>query len=510
VLFAAAEMVPLAKTGGLGDVLGALPAALARLGLDVHVVLPGYESALDLALAPRKVVEIDDVPGVDSLRIYSAFAPDTGVPLWLVDAPRLFRRGGTPYLDEHCNEWPDNALRFGVLCHAITRLALGTPGSAWRPDLVHCHDWHTGLVPLLLRGHANAPASLFTIHNIAFQGNYPVAAAAEIGLPGAWLGPEGIEYHGRFSFLKAGILGADRVSTVSPTYAREICTPDFGCGMDGVLRTRSEGIAGILNGIDNEVWNPNADPFIARRYGIADRSGKRACKFDLLGRLGLAADLDAPLAAYVSRVTWQKMADVLLRMLPPVLERNLRLQFALLGQGEHALEQGYADLARRFPGRVSVAIGYSEDRAHRLHAGADMLLHGSRFEPCGLAHQYAMRYGTLPIVRRTGGLADSVIDADTQDAEATSANGFVFDRPDADEFAAAIERALACFEHDQERWRALARNAMQRDASWTASAQAYSALYCSLLPAPSISPLRSALDARRLAERERLESADAA
>jgi starch synthase len=479
ILIVAAEIFPLAKTGGLADVVSALPKALASLGTDVRLLMPAYPSALDQLAAPAPSVDLGTVLG-ETVRLVPGRVPDSGLAVWLVDCPPLFRRVGTPYGDSWGNDWSDNARRFALLCHAAGRLALGQAGLVWQPDIVHCHDWHTGLVPLLLH-HAvpSRPRTIFTIHNAAFPGKFSFDAMRGLDVPETSFGLDGAEFYGNFSFLKAGIRYADKISTVSPTYAREICTPEYGCGFDGLLRARKQDLVGIMNGIDAERWDPARDPCLRRPYTTADRTGKAACKEALQRELGLAPEADAPLAIFVSRITGQKMADIMLHRLPGVMADKPRLQFALMGQGERHLEAGFRDLAARFPGRAAVHIGYSEEMAHRFHAGGDILLHGSRFEPCGLAQLYAMRYGTVPLVRRVGGLADSVVDAEAGESHG---NGFVFDEPSGDAFCSALDRCVSAYEARTPRWHGLQRNGMAADFSWNGSARRYTHLYRETAP----------------------------
>ncbi len=476
VLFAAAEIVPFAKTGGLADVAGALPQALAELGADVRLMMPGYPSALEQVLAPHTVLEFDHLAGVPEARIVAGRVPGSALPIWLLDCPSLFRRAGGPYQDPDGRDWSDNAQRFGLFCRAVARIAAsGMLG--WRPDVVHCHDWHTGLVPLLLRGEdASQARSVFTIHNLAFQGNFPLAAAERLGLPAAALGSDGAEFYGQLSFLKAGIRYADRLTTVSPSYAREITTAEHGCGLHGLLQLRRSVLGGILNGIDTASWNPAADPYLPQTYSVADLTGKRLCKERLQADWGLAVDPQRPLAIMLSRLTGQKMADVVAAELPTLLAARPDLQFALLGQGDRALEQQFVALAAAHPTRVAVRIGYSEPQAHRLQAAGDLLLHGSRFEPCGLTQMYAMRYGTLPVVRRVGGLGDSVIDAGPQ-GDHPHGTGFVFDACSGDALRDAALSAVDLYRQQPARWRRLQRNAMSVDFGWQRSAREYLQLY---------------------------------
>jgi starch synthase len=468
VLLAAAEIYPFAKTGGLADVCAALPRTLAALGAEVRLLLPGYESALDTLRSARVAADLDTVLGVTPVRLLEGVS-ETGLTVWLVDCPPLYRRPGTPYQDEHGVDWPDNALRFGVFSQTIARLAIGRPDLGWRAEVVHCHDWHTGLAPYLLKHARGArPRTVFTIHNAAFQGCFELALARRLGLPDEVLTPEGIEFYGKLSFLKAGIRYAERLTTVSRRYAHELLTPEFGCGLEGLIAAREKDFVGILNGIDTELWNPATDTYIAQRYSAQALEGKGACKEELQRNSGLARDPGAAVVAFASRLTAQKMADVTLERLPRLLERHPRMQFALVGRGEPALEAGFRDLVRRFPGRMGVRIGYSEAEEHRLHAGADLLLHGARFEPCGLAQMCAMRYGALPVVRRVGGLADSVSDGE---------NGFVFEQADGEALEGALERGLEAHAAAGREWRRLREQAMNDDFGWEAPAQQYLSVY---------------------------------
>jgi starch synthase len=480
VLQVAGEIYPLAKTGGLGDVCGALPQATAEFGIDSRLLMPAYPGALEAVVAPRVLVELGPVLGVDDVRVLAGRMPDSALPVWLVDCPALFRRPGGPYLDPAGSEWPDNGLRFALLGQVAAQLARhGSALTGWQPDIVHCHDWHGGLVPLLLANDGPAsPRTVFTIHNMAFQGNQPMQLAGRLGVPDGALGPDGAEFYGQLSFLKAGIRYADRVTTVSPGYARELLTAEYGCGMDGLLRSRGADFRGILNGIDTTLWDPAGDPHLVHRYDADHRAGKAACKAALQAELGFEVDAGRPLAIMVSRLTGQKMADLVLAELPALLERHPGLQFALLGCGERPIEEGFRRLAAACPARVSVRIGYDEPAAHRLHAGADLLLHGSRFEPCGLVQMYAMRYGTLPVVSRVGGLADTVADLDAS----AHPTGFVFDGSDGAALRAAVGRALDTWHTRPADWRRLQGHAMRRDFGWRRSALQYLALFVGLTP----------------------------
>lgn len=478
VLFVASEYFPLAKTGGLGDVTGALPKALRERGIDVRVLVPAYPSALAGIDGAREAHALEVPPG-RRVTIVEASVANSKVPVYLLVCPELYDRPGHLYCGADGRDWPDNAERFAVLAHAAQRVALGRAGLDWKPDIVHAHDWQAGLVPLLLR-HAEGPkpSSVFTIHNAAFAGRFSFDDVRTLGLPPGALGTEGAEFYGDVSFLKAGIYYADKLTTVSPTHARELCTPELGCGFDGLLRKRAADLTGILNGIDEEVWNPATDPNLPHNYSQPDCGGKQACKQALQQELGLRVSARSPLAIFASRLTEQKMADVVLHRISDALSAVPDLQFALCGQGDRALEQGFRELAQQHPGRTAIRLEYSEPLAHRLHAGGDILLHGSRFEPCGLVQMYSMRYGTVPLVRKIGGLADSVNDADGAHPDPT---GFVFDQASGEAMMVALMRGVTIYRHAPHLWRALQRNGMTRDYGWQQSARRHHELYAGQL-----------------------------
>jgi len=478
VLFASAEAFPLVKTGGLGDVSGALPRALRELGIDVRLILPAYRQALS-ALADKSVVA--QIPSRNgTIHLIGGRMPGRGLPVWLVDAPALYDRPGTPYRDEAGCEWPDNAQRFATFCHMAAHLARGELVSGWQADVVHANDWHAGLLPpLLAKQPGYRPATVFTIHNLAYQGLFPPSVLPSIGVSGDLFTPDGIEFHGKVSFLKAGIRFSDRITTVSPSYAREILTPDYGCGLDGLLRARANDLSGILNGVDYDVWNPSHDEYLAANFTADDLSGKRACKLALQRELGLTVDPDRPLIAWLSRITDQKMADVVYHALHMILERDVQL--ALLGEGDPVLEAKLQDSAQHYRGRLAVRIGYEEPLAHRLQAGADLLLHPSRFEPCGLTPLYAMRYGTLPIVRHVGGLSDTIVDATEWTIRGGSATGFAFREPTTSAMLGCLDRAIA-FHARPTRWHRMQRRAMSRHFDWSESARRYFAIYRKIAP----------------------------
>jgi starch synthase len=396
----------------------------------------------------------------------------------LYDCPALFTRGGGLYQDADGHDWPDNDRRFGMFCRAAVAVALGRTTLGWRPDLVHANDWHTGLVPALLSysGEA-APKTVFTIHNLAFQGNFSLAAFTGLGLPPEALSAEGIEFYDRVSFMKAGLRFGDRLTTVSPTYAREILTAEHGCGFEGLLRTRARDLVGILNGIDHAVWDPAIDADLPVRYSAAAPGGKAACKNALRAEMGLM-DGEAPLMIYANRLTHQKMADVVLEAVPRLVANGA--QVVIHGEGERELEQGFLELARAHPHNVAVRLGYTEPLAHRMHAGADLSLTPSRFEPCGLTTMYAMRYGALPVTRPVGGLRDTVDDVGAHGAGGGEGSGFVFGETTADGLTRCVRRATDWY-RKRGAWDSLQRNAMLRDFGWERSAQRYIELYDELL-----------------------------
>jgi len=475
VLFVTAEAYPLAKTGGLADVSRALPIALRRQGIDVRLLMPGYPRAYMRIENPRIVAKLDPMLGVSDVTLIAGNFPDADLPVWLIDSPTLFRRNGGLYQDTEGKEWPDNALRFAFLAHVAARLAMGCPKIGWTPDIVHANDWHAGLLPLLLSlEDGPRPSTVFTTHNMAFQGNFDAAWLPRIGIPEAAFSAAGLEFYGQVSFLKAGLRYADRVTTVSPTYAAEILTEEFGCGMEGVLQDRGGDFVGILNGIDDGLWNPANDPTLPCPYHDSDISGKRACKAALQQEFGLPVNPDLPLVGFVSRITHQKMADVILEILPWIAEREA--QFVAVGEGDPAMEAAFDQARELFSGRVATVIGYDEPLAHKLQAASDILLAPARFEPCGLTQLYALRYGTLPVVRRTGGLADTVVDATAATIADRTATGFVFEDATHEALTTALTRALALY-REPLTWRRLQLQAMGQDFSWNASASRYAALY---------------------------------
>jgi starch synthase len=461
------EAAPLAKTGGLADVVGALPAALRELGDEAAVIIPRYGS-IDLKGARRVYdgIAVYLGPARYDLAIYQAPAE---FPFYLVDCPPLYDRKGL--YGESGMDYPDNHIRFAV----FARAALAVARVLFRTEIFHCHDWQAGLVPALLRSSfATDPTflgvkTLFTIHNLGYQGLFPKSALAEAGLDPEVYRPDGVEFFGHISYIKGGIAFADALNTVSPTYAREILTPEYGFGMDGALRARAEALSGILNGVDYRVWNPETDALIPARYSAEDLAGKRVCKERLLEEFGLPpAAIDRPLIGIVSRFTRQKGTDILAEVASQIVAEDTYL--VALGSGDPEYETFFRRMAAEHPGRIALRLGFDDGLAHRIEAGSDLFLMPSRYEPCGLNQIYSLRYGTVPVVRATGGL-DDTIDEGT---------GFKFAEYSGQALLSAVQAAAATFS-DGVAWRETMRRGMGKDFSWKASAVCYSALYRRLL-----------------------------
>ncbi len=475
ILFCASEAYPLIKTGGLADVCGSLPRAVQSLGEDVRVMLPAFPPVLERAGDVRPIASLHLIGAAEPVVILEGRFPDSTLPLYLVDSESHFARPGNPYLQPDGTDWPDNAARFALFARAVVGVALGLDVLDWQPDLVHCNDWQTGLVPPLLALHEPRPATVFTVHNLSYQGLFSAATFGALRLPGSLWSIEGVEFHNQLSFLKGGIASADWVTTVSPTYAQEIRTPRYGYGLEGLLQYRSAQLAGVLNGMDDKVWNPATDPHIERRYDA------RALRHKLFNRSALQRELGLPVSArplllgHVGRLVEQKGVDLMLEVLDALFED--RVQLVILGTGDALLEQGLQEAALRHPEQLAVRIGYDEGLAHRIEAGCDAFLMPSRYEPCGLNQMYSLRYGTVPIVRRTGGLADTVVDLDERSESDYSATGFTFDDPSAKALLGVCRRALEVFQHRRLDWWKLVITGMREDYSWTKSARRYRHIY---------------------------------
>ena len=489
VLHVAAEIYPLVKTGGLADVVAALPPALAGAGADVRLLLPGLPAILEALQSARQVVDIGSCFGALKVRLLLGKLAGSALPVYVIDAPHLYRRGGSPYQASDGSEWPDNLRRFALLGWVAAHLAADDADAGWVPEVMHAHDWHAAMACAYMAEHRpTRAAAVYTVHNLAFQGLFAPQEWPFLGLGARYMAPAGLEFHGQLSFMKAGLKFADRVTTVSPGYAREIATPEFGCGLDGVIRGRAAEVSGILNGIDPAVWNPATDGAIAERYDSRCLQGKRRCRQALQALMGLAPDDQALIVTVVSRLSAQKGLDLVLAALPMMVQAGMQL--ALQGTGEPALEAAFTLAQKAYPGRVAVHIGYDEPRAHQLIAGADVIAVPSRFEPCGLTQLYGLRYGTVPLVRRVGGLADTVCDAAPVGgaaADAPDQTGFQFDVATPAALEACLQRALV-LHRQPEAWQAVMLRGMAQDLSWAGPARDYLALYRQALQARAAAP----------------------
>ncbi len=477
ILFAASEAHPLIKTGGLGDVAGALPLEISKHHAEVRVVLPAYRDII-AKVGRLTLVSSQISPDHPSVRILEGKFNNSNVILWLVDAPHLFDRDGQPYSDKNGNDWPDNAQRFATFSQIVTHIALNNAKLNWQPDIVHCNDWQTGLVPALIRHNkpssSQRPASVFTIHNMAYQGLFKWQQFAKTTLPKSLWTVESMEFYDNISFLKGGIVHSDLINTVSPSYAKEICTPEFGCGMEGVLQQRQDRLSGILNGVDYSVWDPRNDMLISRQYDYSTFRFKRQNKIDLQKKMGLEVDATIPMLGIVCRMVEQKGIDLVIDLLPKLSRQ--KVQFVGLGSGVSEFEESMSRIVARNSSKFAFTIGYDEPMAHQIEAGADIFLMPSRFEPCGLNQIYSLRYGTVPIVHNTGGLADTVNDATKANLRDKTATGFVIDEPKLTHFERAVTRALNLFQQPR-MWKKIVKVGMEKDYSWNISARAYLDLY---------------------------------
>lgn len=494
VLYVCAELFPFLKTGGLADVSAGLAPALQALGCEVRWLMPAFPALVQAVTSKTWVASVVDRPApwgrgpaLAPIEVLLAKLAGLKIPLYLLQSPTLYERAGSPYLGPDGQDWPDNAPRFAALGWVAALLGQGLDPD-WVPDIIHGHDWHCGLAPAYVRAFADEglamPATVFTIHNLAYQGLFPHDVWASLGLPSTYFGVHGLEFFGQVSFMKAGLQYADRLTTVSPTYAREIRTAAQGCGLDGVLRERASVLTGILNGVDSRVWNPATDHALPTPYDADTLALKAHSKQALQINLGLTPQPQALVFGVVSRLSEQKGLHWLAQVLAELVQRGGQL--ALLGQGDAALEQVFVAAARRYPGQVGVRIGYDEATAHGVLAGADVMVVPSAFEPCGLTQLYGLRYGTLPLVRRVGGLADTVVDCTLENLDDASATGFVFDDLSAEGLSSAIRRAFVLYGTPQ-RWAAVQRRGMSLRFDWATAARHYLAIYQSLRPRVKLS-----------------------
>jgi starch synthase len=475
VLSAASELYPLVKTGGLADVTGALPGALSGLEIDVRSLAPGYPQVIGALEGGETVLSIPDLFGGPA-RVLAATAG--ALDLFVLDSPHLYDRSGNPYTQPDGKDWPDNAFRFAAFARTAALIAEGAI-PAFQPDILHVHDWQAALAPAYLRyGGKGGAATVVTVHNLAFQGQFPAELLGPLGLPPESFSIGGVEHYGAVGFLKAGLRLADRITTVSPSYALEIQQPETGMGLDGLLRERSARLSGILNGIDTDVWNPATDPRIAATYSAENFDARANNKATLQDIFGLDPEPGALVVGVVSRLSWQKGLDILAEALPVLLGEGMQL--ALLGAGDADLEARFRAAAEANPGRVGVRIGYDEAVAHRIQAGSDALAVPSRFEPCGLTQLCALRYGAVPLVARVGGLADTIIDANEMALAAGVATGIKFQPGQRESLELALRKAAALF-RDRGTWRRLQLNGLATDVSWRAPARRYAQLYRELV-----------------------------
>lgn len=478
ILFATSEYFPLLKTGGLADVSASLTQALASRGHQVTVILPGYRAVLAQLHEIQRECVITGFGLWHPVRLLETMRDN--IRLWIVDCPVLFDRKGGAYQDTFKHDWEDNAQRFAQFSRVIYELASGRAGWGDGFDIIHCNDWQTGLVPAFMSLEKKPIPTLFTIHNLAYQGNFTRHEFEGLWLPEKWWSSDAMEFYGKVSFLKAGIVFSDQLTTVSPSYAKEILTPEFGCGLEGVLSYYQPKLQGILNGADYSLWDPRQDPYLIQRYGIDSLIRKQDNKLFLQRTLGLPCNDKCMVIGLVSRLVHQKGIDAVMPLIEAL--RNKPIQWVILGTGDHWFELELAKLAKRLPRILSVTTGYDEGLAHRIEAGADVFVMASRYEPCGLNQLYSLRYGTLPIVRRTGGLADTVVDVDEAAKAGELGTGFVFSDVTTDSLRATIARAMTHFDNKAE-WAQFQIHAMRQDFSWEKSATTYETAYQSAINA---------------------------
>jgi starch synthase len=477
VLFAASEVFPFVKTGGLADVACFLPLALKKLGYDIRIILPAYQTVLEQGHDIKLITDIATVEtGALPVRLLHTSLPGSEIPVYLVDAPDLFSRPGNPYQGPDGADWIDNAERFALFNRVIKQICVGRPSLNWRPDILHCNDWHTGLAPALLSLEPRRPGIIFTIHNLAYQGLFPPETFSLLDLPEVLETPDSMEFYDQMSFMKGGLVYADQLVTVSPRYAHEITTSEFGCGLDGLLRYRIDNLAGILNGVNYDLWDPRYDPHIKQNFWSNRLSGKKINKQHLQRELGLQENANAILLGYIGRLVEQKGSDFIIDSMSKILDEE-DVQLVMLTEGNAQEVQSLQGVAGNYVRQVAVHCEYNEVLAHRIQAGADILLMPSRFEPCGLTQLYALRYGTIPVVHYTGGLADTIIDATEFNLSNGSATGFQFKDESPEDFLSTIKRAVAIKRSSKSGWQRLMRTAMKQEFSWDKSAGQYSKLY---------------------------------
>jgi starch synthase len=470
ILFVTSEAYPLIKTGGLADVSGSLPIALKSLGHDVRILLPGYASAI----AAGHFQQVRLLHGDGEIAIMEGVLPGSQVPVWLLAHAQYFGRPGNPYLGPDGKPWPDNPERFSLLCHVAAEIAMDRLGLRWKPDIVHCNDWQTGLAPALLSDEPGRPATVFTIHNLAYQGIFPYETFVKLRLPSRFWSYHALEFYNQLSFIKGGLVFADRINTVSPHYAEEIQGEEFGAGLEGLLKHRRERLSGILNGIDADAWNPATDPFIAANYDIDSLEKRATNKAALQRAFKLAQNDEIVVMAWVGRLVQQKGIDLVIELLPKLMQ--MPIQLVIVGTGETRYEQILLHWTRLYSDRIAVKLGYDEASAHLIEAGTDLFLMPSRFEPCGLNQMYSQRYGAVPVVRHVGGLADTVADANATNLSMGRATGVVFHDATTDDLFRALNRGFVLCQNKVRREK-VQKAGMGKDFSWRQSAQRYLDLY---------------------------------
>jgi starch synthase len=503
VLFVTSEVLPLIKTGGLADVSSSLPAALTEIGHDVRILMPAYKQVLD-KLERRKEGTLGDRERRQEQRavhlshrpyhakvvmrfkwhnmqiqLLETKLPDTDITLYLIDYPHLYYRPGTPYQDEIGNDWNDNAWRFHLLCQLASDLAMGDIDIDWQPNVVHANDWPSALTCALLHKKENRPATIFTIHNLAHRGLFAEQTFHDLGMDEKFWSLHELEFHGQFSFMKGGLVFADRINTVSPTYAKEIQTRENGFGMDDLLRFRKERLSGILNGIDTKEWDPETDPMISENYSLNSLKGKVKNKQALLDYFKMPQLKDSKgtpviLFGLIARLAGQKGIDLLLNALPEMVKTPM--QMVILGSGDHWLEAQLQNWADQYPDKIGLFTGYDESLSHQIEAGSDAFLMPSHFEPCGLNQLYSLRYGTLPIVNNVGGLADTVVSATPTTIVNKTATGFKFDHSLGETLNQAVNEAMSIYQ-DNKQWQQIIKTAMSQEFTWQQSAREYVKLY---------------------------------
>ncbi|MCC2626131.1 MAG: glgA [Burkholderiales bacterium] len=484
ILHVCSELYPLLKTGGLADVTAALSNALVNLKCDARVIVPGFPAFMNGVTNKKLIQVMPEEFGVSIINLYYGTLPNSKVGVYIIDAKGLYDRSGNPYQDNQGIAYADNYRRFALLGYIAAKLAEGLDNE-WKPQIVHGHDWHAGLTFAYLKAHEiqtgkKAARSVFTIHNLAYQGTFPKSIFDELNLPISFFDINGLEFYGNISFLKSGLFFADKLTTVSPTYAIEIQHGEQGCGFDGLLSKRKHDLVGILNGIDKDVWNPATDIVIDKKFSHRSMSGKLTCKTSLQKQLGLTVQNDVPLFVVVSRLAEQKGLNLILDEMPNLIK--LGGQLVLLGSGDPKLEEAFRSLSKTYPKSISVKIGYDEEYAHQIIASSDVILVPSRYEPCGLTQLYGMTYGTLPVVHNVGGLADTVVDCSLENLDTGKASGFVFDQFSTTAFNAALRRAFALYKRRAE-WKRVQKYAMGQDFSWDNPALQYFSLYKQLFTA---------------------------